>query len=924
MKKWTYLVVAGLLAGATPMLQSCVDNDEPEGINVLRKAKAELIAAKKVVQEAEAARLKAEAAMLEAQAAYQLAQAEIAKADAELKKTENEKKRAELEAYIAEQKLNAEHAQQEWEQQTKMWEVQYQQALVQLAQLKVALNTQQRIALQTYITSVDEAKKVYDEKMENVRLAQRTLLKATETMNDNEADKDYLTRELQRSVRYAQMDLEDAQAELEALEAELELAQTRDIEGVKERIEELQKEITAQEAIIDKTKLAVAEKKAELAPALKALEDSLTEAKNAEITINEFKYEFPYYLVSDYQGELSIVEEDITYTIADAENEEFPQAYENVVNRFERLIEAVESAKLTPNGAAWTAENIGLYKGQLADQEEKVAELKEKWQKVVDAYRTGTKYATIKAVDRYEEFVELVNTYNDNVKAYNEAKAAFDAAAEEYADIYAEFEAKEQAANKKYAEGMLANAQERNAANDTFNKTYDNLSWKAQLAKAKWEEAKAELALKSEPTQAEKDAVNDLKTAYDAAKAEAETYYDHWYNDWTNEASETVKAGETQADELFAKKNALTEATHEREIAEAQVAFTDQLKKLGYTDNLDQAYFDAYQIMAENYAKAQDLFHYLANDAFGVSDDVYCLPLTKAFYNFDQDLNQIPLTVEVNDELAYIYKYEIENELKRLSNELYGLDSERLVERTKEEIDAELAEEHEPWEYINYYDEDIYSETWWEEIFNEETGRWEMISHRTYLGSRYGAFGKMLYYQALIARAEAILAGGAELDKILEDLQAELDSIQANYDAAFAAVEAAQEAYDNKEAENEELLAEVQKASHEAEYKKSLLNSILEVYVEVDDNVEELIATLKDKIDNRETGAKAKIERNEWALADAQKNLEDWNQGAIDAVKAAQEDLEDAEAAAAIAKENLDIAQERLQKAIESMTVDAE
>ena len=115
MKKWTYLVVAGLLAGATPMLQSCVDNDEPEGINVLRKAKAELIAAKKIVQEAEAARLKAEAAKLEADAELIKAQATIAKAQAELINAQTETERARLEQEIAEAKAKLEHKQKMWE-----------------------------------------------------------------------------------------------------------------------------------------------------------------------------------------------------------------------------------------------------------------------------------------------------------------------------------------------------------------------------------------------------------------------------------------------------------------------------------------------------------------------------------------------------------------------------------------------------------------------------------------------------------------------------------------------------------------------------------------------------------------------------------------------------------------------------------------
>lgn len=46
MRKWTYLVAALLMGGVSTSLTSCIDNDEPAGINDLRGAKAEFIRAK--------------------------------------------------------------------------------------------------------------------------------------------------------------------------------------------------------------------------------------------------------------------------------------------------------------------------------------------------------------------------------------------------------------------------------------------------------------------------------------------------------------------------------------------------------------------------------------------------------------------------------------------------------------------------------------------------------------------------------------------------------------------------------------------------------------------------------------------------------------------------------------------------------------
>ena len=52
MRKWTYLVAALLVGGATTTFTGCIDNDEPTGIEQLRGAKAEFIKAKAAYEDA--------------------------------------------------------------------------------------------------------------------------------------------------------------------------------------------------------------------------------------------------------------------------------------------------------------------------------------------------------------------------------------------------------------------------------------------------------------------------------------------------------------------------------------------------------------------------------------------------------------------------------------------------------------------------------------------------------------------------------------------------------------------------------------------------------------------------------------------------------------------------------------------------------
>ena len=52
MRKWTYLVAALLVGGATTTFTGCIDNDEPAGIEQLPGAKAEFLKAKAAYEDA--------------------------------------------------------------------------------------------------------------------------------------------------------------------------------------------------------------------------------------------------------------------------------------------------------------------------------------------------------------------------------------------------------------------------------------------------------------------------------------------------------------------------------------------------------------------------------------------------------------------------------------------------------------------------------------------------------------------------------------------------------------------------------------------------------------------------------------------------------------------------------------------------------
>lgn len=97
-KKYLSVVLFGaLMLGAAGTFTGCIDNDEPAGIEQLRGAKAELIAAKAVVEQARAEYILAQAEYQKALAAHEQANADYRQAQVEYQKLVNDLKAAENE-----------------------------------------------------------------------------------------------------------------------------------------------------------------------------------------------------------------------------------------------------------------------------------------------------------------------------------------------------------------------------------------------------------------------------------------------------------------------------------------------------------------------------------------------------------------------------------------------------------------------------------------------------------------------------------------------------------------------------------------------------------------------------------------------------------------------------------------------------------
>lgn len=185
-KKVLSAILFGALMAGTGTFTSCIDNDEPAGIEELRGAKAELIRAKVAVQQAEASYKLAQAEVEKAEAAIKNAEAQLKKAlveeqelKNELQSITNESERAALEAQIAAAERDAEVAKLQHEEQM------------------ISLNS--ALAL---------AKRNYELTLAQIEIAKATLSEQAQVT----------VSELQLLADAAQTEVETAQAEVEAAE----------------------------------------------------------------------------------------------------------------------------------------------------------------------------------------------------------------------------------------------------------------------------------------------------------------------------------------------------------------------------------------------------------------------------------------------------------------------------------------------------------------------------------------------------------------------------------------------------------------------------------------------------------------------------------------------------------------------------------
>lgn len=916
MKKWTFLVATALMAGATPVLTGCIDNEEPEGITILRGAKAELLKAKAAVEAAKVAQVEAEAAYMLAQAEVQKAlaaseqakakileaQAKQEEAKAKLLETQNEAAIAALqeqikeyeriqkewEAKMAAEATKAEQALAEWELQYKQMEIAYQQALIELATAKATLTQKQQGILAPYVAELQAKKDIYDEKAEAVRLAQRAVLEATQEVETNEADKEYYQRELQWALKAAQYAKEGADKALERANAELAEFQGMEPSALQQKKAALEAELQELGKTIADMSVAAAEEvrkmeEGEIAQYNDALQKNNDNYINKEYTLKEFTYTVGEGLPTAHFGEYTLEEQ--TYTLASAW-----MYYDSRKAELENLYQQFVSWTRDENDNAWTNERIAKLEDDLKKNEEAVAKLKASWKEAVDAYHKdpATVVADPSVITGYTELCAAVDAYNTVATSLNEKNATMQTIRQAMSDAWATYYKAETEAREEYWNTDW------NAINEANSADYDAL-WKAY-----------------QDAVAANDGTEEKQEAVDKA-------YEAWMNfDWNARAEaikkkrdDAIAAAEKTRDEILTAKKA--------EEITAQEAIDTESNKL---DEATTAAMNAYNDFTYNAGKSDNPNYSIIFNVMANSVEIYNISNDDEIKGIEYNENGLtgyghwyrtPDTLDKST-LTELNKAALTEVIIYRSNALYGTAiyntneygdfDARLVELTIDDIKAELAKE-------------------------------EGLIGQSYIdvcNYNYGLVGQSLAIQTQIDLAKAWLSNDSQVKALIDQTKAAIDEMTAEYEAAVEAHETEVERLEGVRSDIEDKLQasidEINKKRAELQPIQHLLNAVVHAIEDYKANgsteysqedIDYAIATLEKKVKDIEK----QVYDAETAVMTAQRNLEGWNNGSLDKLAIAKNNLEDAEAALAVAKENMEAAQAALTSVIEALATDS-
>jgi chromosome segregation ATPase len=465
MKKKFFVLYA--LAGAfvvSPILTSCVDDDESASVTAVREAKAEqlkgLAALANAQAQAEATKANAEAAIAAAQAAYYQAQADQASASAEYTQAQTEQYKAQYEAELNKIQAYNDYMTAQYQYQL----AQYQQNLTNLENNTIT----------------------------NLSYSYTSALSDIASLNSQIVDKKSELSQVDVDAAYAEAVYNESligwNKKIAQYTAEIEIYKNYEGTTPEEAQKELN-EITASKLALANSKVEIGKSLMEITDAIKEAEDSLNESEYQEAiealqeSINETSYDevngwtyttkYTYGYTDDWGNYYSVFEnaeqdeETGLWTLKQSDILKVQKALkakdaERVANAKANLegyqaTYKTDSTSLADKTKALSTEKdeakIATLKAEIEDLNIKIAEDNED---IADAQASLEEAGTSEA--KFEELLAVIDAKSDAAKAYSElyaAKVEAEASEEELKETKDELD--EQLSALGFAETLLNN-----------------------------------------------------------------------------------------------------------------------------------------------------------------------------------------------------------------------------------------------------------------------------------------------------------------------------------------------------------------------------------------------------------------------------------------------------------------------------------
>lgn len=449
MKKLTYFVSAMLAVSAVgATFTSCVDNDEPYGVQVLRESKADLLKAKQALYAAQAQKAIADAEVAKIDAETRRIQAEIDKLRAEaeiaMEQAESAAKVRLIEAQIAQLQQETAAMIKKAEEEIKKLQAEAAQAQLEYQKALLTMSEQEQDYLNRYYEKYFAQLDKYNAAYESYLKAQQDLAEAQLDINGNnfgtiqskKNDYDQAVRDL-ATAQETLAEFTERKNEISALKpSELGAKYTE----YKEELDKINYDI--EKANVERAALAVSN--AETYDSLNVIvPEKIKKIGDEKIVVEPYTFtpQEPITQIPGFDHEIVMIPGGQNYTLNNAglynfliqTNNDYmsvalPDGTVETIQPLGYWMKQIKATAMNDNDRAWTQAILGQMKADLVEAQKPIEAAQKNWSTAAEAFGAPANAGTLDpskliGYDKLEEAVGVFNTFVGKYNPLQEAEA---------------------------------------------------------------------------------------------------------------------------------------------------------------------------------------------------------------------------------------------------------------------------------------------------------------------------------------------------------------------------------------------------------------------------------------------------------------------------------------------------------------------